>query len=65
MPLARCLAFRGIMARGIEGTQIFRNKNDRQYFLNLLENSLSTAGREDQGSYPGGKISGGDNLGSA
>ena len=62
MPLARCPAFRGIMARGIEGTKIFRNKNDRQYFLNRLENTSSTGAREDQGSYRGGKISWGRNL---
>jgi hypothetical protein len=53
------------MARAIEGTKIFRNKNDRRYFLNRVENTLSTAGREDQGTYQGGKISGVDNLGSA
>jgi hypothetical protein len=40
-----------IMAREIEGTKILRNNNDCQYFPKRLENTLSTAGREDQGTY--------------
>jgi hypothetical protein len=35
------------MVRGIEGTKISRNKNDRQYFFNRVENISSTNGRED------------------